>query len=335
MGITHLVLSGGGVKGFATLGSLHYLVKKHILNLNKIRVFAGSSVGAIISLLLVCGYTPKELFKALYRVNMSQLLDLDIDKLFTHYGFDTGVKLVTLIKDLMKIKSIDPSITFIRLYNLTKQKLIVTATSLNKRTVKYFDYIKTPNYCVIDVIRASFGIPVMLTTVKDGEEHFVDGGLLDNFPIHLFPNVPSSSILAIKFVKTKDLPNEEQFVKINSIIDVIFANIGCLLEEIEHLRSMMNPDAYYNSSIFIDTQQFHTLNFDIDKKGKKVLFNIGKSAALAYINSDKYLIMMIKEQLNVTIQTKIWKYVHASKMTAVHNELRFKNVDNTLNGRGI
>ena len=53
---TILVISGGGIKGFVALGALQKLYDtKKLININK---YCGTSVGAIISLLLIIGYKP-------------------------------------------------------------------------------------------------------------------------------------------------------------------------------------------------------------------------------------------------------------------------------------
>ena len=49
-----LVLSGGGTKGLATLGAITAL--KEVGIIDKPEIFCGTSVGAIISLLLCIGY---------------------------------------------------------------------------------------------------------------------------------------------------------------------------------------------------------------------------------------------------------------------------------------
>ena len=325
--IKHLVISGGGVRGYATLGALDYLHRNNIINIPAIRTFAGSSIGAIISLLLVCKYTPKQIYDISSDLDLKQMFDPDIQNLLVHYGFDTGAKFVAILKQLMEQSGIEPDITFLRLYNITKQKLIVTATSLNKRSVKYFDYLQTPNYKVIDVVRASMGIPILFTTVKDtnnalGEqEHFVDGGMLDNFPLHLFSgSCNPNEILAIKFKKTKDRDHSDQFTHINSLEDVIVANISCLLEEIEHLRSLLSKDLYYKSTIMIDTHEFHMLALAISRKDKKRLFKMGKAAVKQYVATNTFLLLRLSQSPEI-VQQLVWKYVHSARLGYVHAEL--------------
>ena len=54
-----LVLSGGSSKGILTLGALQYCYDNFLLN--KIETYVGTSSGAIISFLLIIGYSPIEI----------------------------------------------------------------------------------------------------------------------------------------------------------------------------------------------------------------------------------------------------------------------------------
>lgn len=324
--ITHLVLSGGGINGFASLGALSYLEKHNQIKTSELRVVAGSSVGAIIGLLLVCNYMPNEIYQNIMKEDMTTYFQPSLDNLVDHLGFDTGIRFVNKIKSMLLLKKINPEITFLKLYNLTKRKLIITATCLNTKTVKYFDYIQTPNYKVVDVVRASFSVPILFTTVKgDNNNHYVDGGLLDNFPLHLFVNVPPSSIIAIKFTKSQDFfsgnhlitnsttttpitttpitttpiinSTNNHRIELNHIGDVIMASISCVLDEIEYLRSMLYKEAYEKSCIMIDIENDSFINafsFNISNKEKKQLYKMGRKAAKRYIRKKTHRIKDIE-----------------------------------------
>ena len=56
-----LVLSGGGIKGLLILGALQYLYETGKLQKKNIRKYIGTSIGAIINVLLIIGYEPKEI----------------------------------------------------------------------------------------------------------------------------------------------------------------------------------------------------------------------------------------------------------------------------------
>src|SRR6056297_3123288 len=65
-----IVLGPGGVKGFLELGSLLVLEKWGWLD--NVHTFVGVSVGAIISLLLICGYKVSEIIAEAADANIFQ-----------------------------------------------------------------------------------------------------------------------------------------------------------------------------------------------------------------------------------------------------------------------
>ena len=85
---TRLVLSGGETKGVAQLGALHYFWENGQLNYQSITHYAGASVGSLISLLLVCGYTPFEIWTHVYGIDsiFSLQLPSSSSSLFSSYG---------------------------------------------------------------------------------------------------------------------------------------------------------------------------------------------------------------------------------------------------------
>ena len=54
-----LVICGGSINGISILGALQYVTDNNIIN--NIKSYVGTSVGAIISYLLIIGYTPVEI----------------------------------------------------------------------------------------------------------------------------------------------------------------------------------------------------------------------------------------------------------------------------------
>ena len=54
-----LACTGGGIKACVNIGALRAFEELGI----KIEVFSGTSLGSLVALLYVCGYTPKEILK--------------------------------------------------------------------------------------------------------------------------------------------------------------------------------------------------------------------------------------------------------------------------------
>lgn len=314
MTIKHLVLCGGGIKGISMIGALRYMTKRRLLDINILHTIAGSSVGALIGALLVIGYTPIELFQELKTIDIQSYLDPNITNMIDYYGLDTGHKLVAYIKKMFKRKGFNENISLKELYNLTKTRLILTATNVNCRITEYFDYVHHPDVNVIDVIRASISVPIYFTTPKYEGCYYVDGGVLDNFPLHLFHHSPPETILAIKFRNHRDIPfckdDDIQPNKIENAMQYFNGVISCLLEEIEFLKSIVNQNLYHQSTILIDRDSVntHPMNFTIDSEQQLKLYQIGISSAQKYLKSDGYLQLRLN-MLSPALKTKITKYI--------------------------
>ena len=96
MKIKNLVFAGGGFKGIAYIGVLRYLESSGLLE--DIKTFSGTSIGALISLLIVLGYTSKELTNLICKLDIDKIKDIRAKKFFTNFGIDSGVKIVYLLK---------------------------------------------------------------------------------------------------------------------------------------------------------------------------------------------------------------------------------------------
>jgi len=62
-----VVLSGGGTKGLLILGALQYYYEKSYYNMDEVVTYCGTSIGSVISLLLICGYPPLDIFTEIYK----------------------------------------------------------------------------------------------------------------------------------------------------------------------------------------------------------------------------------------------------------------------------
>lgn len=291
MNVKHIVLSGGGIRGICILGSISEAMSLKLLDLKKLRTIAGSSVGALIGCLLVAGYTPKELYDEFRAMNITALLDPDLTNLTEHFGLDSGYKLVKYLGDMLERKEMSRDITFKRLFDRTKIRLIVTATNVNRKVTEYFDYFHTPNVTVLHAIRASISLPLYFTAPLFKGCRYIDGGVLDNFPLHLFHHCPPSQILAIKFRKVRDSDgdkSESKIQPISSFEQFLVNTVQCLLEEIEYLKSSISTRLYTQSTIFIDKPKQHILQFDVTPEETQEMFDIGRDATQRYMNSNGY-----------------------------------------------
>lgn len=201
----NLVLEGGGVRGFAYAGAFEVLDSLGILqNIEKV---GGSSAGAIQATLLAVGYTPKEMTKIAENIPLKEFNDGffpgGFSRLNKKFGFFKGEKITEWIEELIAAKTGDSNITFLQLHERRSQNnykdLYITGTDLTYRRLTVFSYENYPNMRIKDALRISFSIPLYFEPVIIDEagavQHdrnnmnfhlMVDGGLLSNYPIHIF-----------------------------------------------------------------------------------------------------------------------------------------------------
>jgi len=265
--IETLIFSSGGIKILSFVGSMKALSKKNLIN--DVKTYVGCSAGAIFAYLLNIGYTWQELYKVGMDFNFSQYHNFDIEKFFEQYGLNDGRKMINFMKALTRQKNLSQNLTFLELYNVSRIKLIISATCISDSTLEYFDYIKSPNMKVLTAVRLSMSIPYYFTTETYNGKLYVDGAVLEHIPLSLFK--PSEKILALSLINTFEKK------PITSLEEFTYSVFYC----------MRNHMGTYNPKIFniieIDTKKYGLLNFDIDKEQKKDLFLCGYNDTITQI----------------------------------------------------
>jgi len=97
--VNTLILSGGGVKGISYIGALKYLDELKTKEEYSITIqeIMGVSVGSIVGLLYILGYTYDEFVDEIVSKNLSDLKQLRIKNFLQRYGFDSGTRILNWI----------------------------------------------------------------------------------------------------------------------------------------------------------------------------------------------------------------------------------------------
>ena len=162
---TGLVLSGGGARGFAHIGALKALNESGIFP----NAISGASAGALTGALYADGHTPEEILCFFSQKKIFKYVELIIPK----RGLLKMTGLEEIICQNLKAKTFE-SLTI---------PLTVVATDLNNGKSVYFD-----KGDLLKPILASSTVPVLFSPVRIGDLNFVDGGVLNNFPVEPIVN---------------------------------------------------------------------------------------------------------------------------------------------------
>jgi predicted acylesterase/phospholipase RssA len=182
---TRLVLSGGGPRGLAILGALHYVDENK--GLNDIQEYWGTSVGSVISLLLLIGYTPFEAFHQFFMLeHFADPSTLDIQSILEESAFCPieifGNKVRHFVEKKLG-KGVDP--TFFELYKRFGKKIHIMGANTDTMRGECFDVDSHPLMKVSEAIEISCDLPYIFTKKKFKEQTYVDGGFINNYAVNL------------------------------------------------------------------------------------------------------------------------------------------------------
>jgi predicted acylesterase/phospholipase RssA len=189
--IENLIFSGGGVKGIGYGAVLTVL--ESLGALDHVRGYAGTSAGAMVACLLAVGYSGAELRNMLLYEHTPEQLIGEISPLrllldSSAYGFSSGERVLTLLRQKIRDKLGDTTkVTFAWIRSALGKDVRVFVTNLNLGRSQELSADTEPDMEVALAVRASISLPVIFDPVVYRGDYLVDGGMLNNFPSHVFP----------------------------------------------------------------------------------------------------------------------------------------------------
>jgi len=270
--IRTLCFSGGSIKGFAFIGALEKLLEKNIILLENIKCFIGTSAGSILCFLLNLGWNVKEIKDFVLDFNFTKLIGkINSITFFKDFGIQDGERLKLLFIKFLESKFKVKDITFQELYNLTKKKLIIIGTNLTKGEEVIFSYKTTPDFSVILALRISCSLPILFTPITYNNEVYVDGGIVNNFPI---------KYCSRKFTIGFYIKNNYS-LEIDSIKTLIVKVLGLTADTI----SEKNIKKYKKNIIQIKNVKMKIMDFNIDRVSREKIIELGYISAEEYLNN--------------------------------------------------
>jgi NTE family protein len=282
----NLVIEGGGVLGIAYLGALKELYTDK--SIFKATGFAGASIGSIVATLLSVRTPIEQLENTILNLDLNNFKDrtcifVDMVRVFRNYGFFKGDKLLSFLKDMLKAFTGDGNITFQQIFDIYNSKLIITAANISRGKVVYFSKDTHPHMPVALATRISCSVPYFFQAMKFDGDYYVDGGLLDNYPIAVFDTDKQSKktvTLGLKLVSNTDLKLEKGAVlPITGLLSFTDNLMNTIMAQA--LRVHVLPGDW-ERTIRIYTGDLNFLKFDLTDEEKNFLVDEGKKAIKEY-----------------------------------------------------
>jgi NTE family protein len=253
------------------LGVIKYLKENDLLK--SINNYYGTSAGSIICLMLALGFELEEMVKFIENFDLDKLIIVNTENLFTTFNVCENTKIEKVIKlflnfklnnqnDLKKINY--ENITMKELYNKTNKYLSVTSTCLTTQEAVYISHETFPNIPVWKAILMSCSIPLIFKPIEWENKQYVDGGLIDNFPLFNIKLDEIKYTLGIQInlnCKASSLEDQNIYNYVINLIEII-------------LESQIEIKPYNIISIKIDNtliQNALSVNINIDTKKKIII----------------------------------------------------------------
>ena len=263
------VFEGGGIKGIAYIGAIRFLEERGF----QFRGVGGASVGSLFSALLAAKYTSKDMERIIKDFDANILTYSKSKKpiqkfingikhkgLYSMKFFENYLNELLVAKNCSKFMDVKVGEDYLL-------KIVVTDLK-NKREIIIPNDLGLYNYSkdafsIAMAVTMSCSMPIVFVPYRIGKNIFIDGGVVNNFPINLFSN---SNIPTLGF-KLNEYKSEKNLI--NRYKDKIFkSNIEYKLDS-------------YNI-VDIDTSDYKVTDFKKGLENYKDLIKLGYNSMRDY-----------------------------------------------------
>ncbi len=272
-----IVLGGGGVKAVAHIGALTVLQEAGHLQLA--RHYVGLSAGALVAFGICLGYPLPTLHDLCERFDFAALQDPAPEGILSfldNYGIDTGERLAKFLAALLTIKGYPSNITFRGLKERATKKLTVVATNLTTGKPAIFNADLTPDFKLIDALRASMGIPFYFWPVRTPEGILVDGGIHALYPMNILSVDEQSKALGIVLMPDLERRWED---------DGPDAYVMRLYELASTTKTRILYEMFRERTIRVITPAIRLTQFSLTAEQRHTLYHAGYESAKLYIKN--------------------------------------------------
>lgn len=185
--IQHMVISGGGTYGLYAYGVLKETHNQDIWCAGNIQTCHATSIGTLLSVIVLLNYDWETLDKFIVKRPWSQLFQYDITQCidsFDKCGMYDKTILQKSMEPLLKGVDMDTNITMDEFYEKTGTQLYFYAVEINSFSLEVFTHETHPDMKLLDAVYASCSLPMIFQPLFMGENKaYLDGGLFLNYPI--------------------------------------------------------------------------------------------------------------------------------------------------------
>ena len=285
MTIKHLVLSGGGPAGFSIYGAVSNLSKENFWNLKNIENIYGTSIGSFVGVVLLLGYEWNVLDDYFMKRPWNEVVNIEPVMFIDAYkskGILDKSYIKECIKYLFTAKNLNEDITLKELYEFSNINLYLYTTEINNDIMEKIElsHHNHPELSVIAALSMSMAFPFIFQPICNNNKCYIDGGLLNNFPLNdciTKHKCKEDEILSFKieWILEDNSSNKNIIDEESNIIDFLISLLQKMKNKIDtiekqiEIKNTVISKITYSNDFSIWSKALNEENF------RKELINIG------------------------------------------------------------
>ena len=291
MAIKHLVLGGGGGGGYTIYGAVKFLSQNNYWNIEDIENIYCVSIGSLISVLISLKLEWDTLDDYLIKRPWDKVINIKPTNLFNLWrekGIFNSDIVKEILSSLLTVKGLSESITLKEFFDYNNIEIHMYTVNINESLPVKIDisYKTHPNLELHKAISMSAAFPILLVPICDNDTNacYIDGGILNNFPLNDCINginqneinqneINQNEILAFKITsfKTPNMVTTESTL-INYLY-ILIDGIRKLVSTENHqtkIENIVNCDMEHNNyNIWKDAILYENVRKEMIEHGEK------------------------------------------------------------------
>lgn len=291
--IKHIVINGGGPTGILSYGALKYLFEKEFIKIDNIKSIYGTSIGAIISAIIMLQYDWKTLDDYFLKRPWDKVFKIEPDNFFEMYS-SKALFQFSLVKEilhpLLTAKDLSEDITLKEFYEFSKIDFHCFTSEINSFENIDLNHNTYPELSLIKALEMSSAVPVLFKPIIEGDKCYIDGGLLNNYPINECLDIEKCKDDEILGIKNKWVHPDELITNEMNIFQYLQLSLNQFVKYIQK-NNISKPIRYELKCLCNKNLSDYSKWFEYMTNGEKMkeLIDEGKMYAELFLNYEKEL----------------------------------------------
>ena len=289
MTIKHLVFGGGGAGGYAIYGAIRHLSQNNFWNIENIESIYATSIGALIGIYVALKYDWITIDDYLIKRPWDKVINIkpvDIINIWKEKGIFNEDVIKLILKPLLEAKELSEDITLKEFYDYNQIELHFYTTDLNTLLPTKIDlsYKTHPELELYKAAAMSAAIPIIFSPICDNSFCYIDGGVLNNFPLDDCINT-YEDINEILAIKVESEPNID-YINSESTLPSYLYNL------VEGMRKLISTEDCQTKIPNIVTCKLQTNCFNnwmdalTDGEKRQEIIEFGENCGVKFLNSE-------------------------------------------------